>query len=177
MHTLIKKILESYLFEKKIVQSKDIDTGEPLLQEKLPIFITAYDGETVVGSAGKIYPTQEKAIEELIENTILMTKDERYTTYMENPEKARILRYRVDVFRDSDRRLLHHPDDLNTATEGMIVLCQKQEKVGIILPRMLSSSLSGEEVYHHVIQKIHLDTKHLGKGDVILYAVKTETFE
>jgi hypothetical protein len=45
----------------------------------------------------------------------------------------------------------------------MILLCQKQEKVGVILPHMFSSPLSGEEVYHRIIKKINLDTAHLGK--------------
>lgn len=92
-----------------------------------------------------------------------MTKDHRFEPYLNNPEKARKLRYRVDTFHDNDRRLLHHPDELESASEGIIVLCQKQEKVCVILPHMLSSNLSGEEVYHHAIKKIQLDTKKLGK--------------
>jgi hypothetical protein len=42
---------------------------------------------------------------------------------------------------------------------------------------MLSPSLSGEEFYHHAIQKIDIDIKKLGKWDIILYALKTEIFE
>lgn len=116
-------------------------------------------------------------MEELIENTILATEDPRFESYRNNPEKARKIRYRVDIFRDQDRRLLHHPDELDSAVEWIIVLCQKQEKVGIILPHILPATLSGEDVYHKAISKINLDIKHLGKWDVILYWVKTQIYE
>jgi hypothetical protein len=59
----------------------------------------------------------------------------------------------------------------------MIVVCQKQKKVGIILPHMLSETLSWEEIYHQVAHKINLDTHNLGKWDLILYAIKTEIFQ
>jgi hypothetical protein len=161
MQNFARTILESYIFEKKVLTPEDFSSDSPILREKLPAFVTVYDGDTVIGSSGRIYPIHNTAIEELIENTILLTKDTRFEAYLHNPEKARKLRYRVDIFRDQDRRLLHHPDDLDGASEGIIVVCQKQEKVGIILPHMLPSTLSGEEVYHHAIKKIQLDTKRL----------------
>ncbi len=87
------------------------------MREKIPVFVTIRDGDEVVGSSGRIYPVHENAIDELIENTILITKDPRFEPYLHNPEKARKLHYRVDIFRDTDRRLLHHPDDINGQTE------------------------------------------------------------
>lgn len=101
--------------------------------------------------------------EELIENTNLLAQDPRFQPYIDNPEKTRKLQYRVDTFHDNDRRILHHPDELVSESEGMILLCQNQEKVGIILPHMFNSPLSGEEIYHRLISKINLDTAHLGK--------------
>lgn len=177
MQNIARNILESFIFEKKVLTPKDVASELPILKEKLPVFVTVFDGEDVVWSSGRIYPVHETAVEELIENTTLIAQDARFAEYIHNPEKARKLRYRVDIFRDSDRRLLHHPDDLDTSSEGIIVLCQKQEKVGLILPHILPSALSGEEVYHKAIQKIELDTKRLGKWDIILYWLKTETFE
>ena len=163
MQNFARTILESYIFEKKVLTPKDFPADLPLMTEKLPAFITIYDGENVVGSNGRIYPIHETALEELIENTLSLTKDQRFEEYLHNPEKARKLRYRVDIFRDHDRRLLHHPDELDGASEGIIILCQKQEKVGIILPHMLPPTLSGEEIYHRAIAKVQLDTKRIGK--------------
>ena len=99
----------------------------------------------------------------MIKNTILVTSDPRFQPYLDNPEKTRKLNFRVDIFHDGDRRILHHPDELESENEGMILVCQKQEKVGIILPHMFQSPLSGEEIYHHIIKKINLDTTHIGK--------------
>jgi AMMECR1 domain-containing protein len=163
MHKLARAILESYLFEKKIMTSAEAEKIEKLPKERSPVFVTLSDGDTVIASSGRIYPKHDTAIKELIENTTLLSEDVRFQPYKDNPEKTRKLHYRVDVFHDEDRRILHHPDELVSATEGMILLCQKQEKVGIILPHMFSSPLSGEEVYHHLIKKINLDTAHLGK--------------
>jgi len=118
MQDIARNILESYIFEKKILRAEDIQTsGSIILKEKIPVFVTVSDGENVVGSSGRIYPIHENALEELIENTILLTKDARFEPYLNNPEKARKLHYRVDVFRDSDRRLLHHPDDIDSQSE------------------------------------------------------------
>lgn len=177
MHRIARTILESYIFEKKILAPKDLPIDAPIYKEKLPVFVTVYDNKEVIGSIGRIYPSHETLIEELIENTLLLAKDARFEAYINNPEMARKLQYRVDIFHDTDRRLLHHPDEIQTESEWIIVLCQKQAKVSIILPHMLSSALSGEEFYHHAIQKIELDTKKLWKWDIILYALKTEVFE
>lgn len=177
MQNLARIILESYLFEKKTLTTDDIQRIQPILKEKIPVFITIKDGENIVCSTGRIYPYRSNFWEELIDNVILAIADPRFQPYIDNPEKTRKLTYRVDIFHDQDRRILHHPDELESEQEGMILLCQKQEKVGIILPHMFKSPLSGEEVYHHLIKKINLDTTHLGKWDVILYGVKTQIFE
>jgi AMMECR1 domain-containing protein len=177
MNNLARIILESYLFEKKTLSEDEIEKIQPVAKEKIPVFITVRDGNTVVGSTGRIYPAEESLWKELIQNTILITSDPRFQPYLDNPEKTRKLNFRVDIFHDGDRRILHHPDELEGQNEGMILLCQKQEKVGIILPHMFDPPLSGEEIYHHLIKKINLDTTHIGKWDIILYGVKTEIFE
>lgn len=112
MHKLARTILESYLFEKKVMTPADAEKIEKLPKEKSPVFITISDGDTIVASSGRIYPKHDTVIEELIENTTLLTEDVRFQPYKDNPEKTRKLRYRVDVFHDEDRRILHHPDEL-----------------------------------------------------------------
>lgn len=177
MNNLARTILQAFLFEKKVLTPNDLEKIQTLPKEKSPVFITVKDGETIVASIWKIYPKHDTLAEELIENTNLLAQDPRFQPYIDNPEKTRKLQYRVDTFHDNDRRILHHPDELVSESEGMILLCQNQEKVGIILPHMFNSPLSGEEIYHRLISKINLDTAHLGKWDVILYGVKTEIFE
>lgn len=163
MHNLARTILESFLFEKKVLTVNDLEKIQTLPKEKGPVFVTVKDGEEVIASVGRIYPKHSTIAEELIENTNLIAEDPRFQPYKNNPEKTRKLQYRVDTFHDDDRRILHHPDELIESSEGMILLCQNQEKVGIILPHMFSSPISGEEVYHKLINKIQLDVTHLGK--------------
>jgi hypothetical protein len=176
MQTLARNILQTFLFEKKTPKAEDLEKIKAIPKQKVPIFITVSDAGVVVASSGKVYPTHD-IYEELIENTVNLVHDPRFWDYKDNPEKARKLEYRVDIFHDSDRRMLHHPDEIDGKNEGMIVVCQKQKKVGIILPHMLSENLSGEEIYHQVARKINLDTHNLGKWDLILYAIKTEIFQ
>lgn len=59
--------------------------------------------------------------------------------------------------------MLHHPDDIDPKTEGMILICRKQKKVGVILPHILPETLSGEDIYHTLAKKISLDTQSVGK--------------
>jgi hypothetical protein len=102
-------------------------------------------------------------------------QDARFADYISQPEKIRKLTYRVDTYQEKDRRILHHPDDIEPG-EGLIILCQKQEKAGIILPGMLPETMKGQEIYHMLCDKIALDTMHLGRGDLILYALQTERY-
>ncbi len=176
MDKIARIVLQTYLFEKKVLKPEEIPEAKLLPNQKIPLFITVSDGETVVASSGRVYALHPVA-EEIIELTTMIPSDPRFVSYKENPEKARKLNYRVDLLHDADRRILHHPDEIDSKTEGMIVVCQKQEKLGVLLPRMLPGTPSGEEIYHHIAQKIQLDTHTLGKWDLILYAIKTETFE
>jgi hypothetical protein len=137
MHTLARHVLQTFLFEKKIPKPEDLEKIQSIPKQKAPVFVTVSDAGTIVASSGRVYPLHD-LYEELIENTINLLSDPRFQEYKENPEKARKLEYRVDVFHDTDRRILHHPDEIDGKNEGMIVVCQKQKKVGIILPHMLS---------------------------------------
>ena len=176
MYELARLILQKNLFENKTVTIDELKNLQTEKKEKLPVFVTVYNGDTIVGSSGKIFPTNETVFGELIDNTLWILQDPRFLVYKTNPEKVRSLHYRVDIYRESDRRLLHHPDDLDSKTEGMIILCQKQWKVWCILPHMLSAGLSGEDVYHRLVEKIDLNMHEIGKWDIIIYGFKTESF-
>lgn len=117
MHKLARIILESYLFEKKTLTVADIEKIENLPKQKSPVFVTIMDGDTIVGSTGRVYPKNDTIPAELIENTTLLVEDPRFQPYRDNPEKTRKLHYRVDIFHDEDRRILHHPDELMSASE------------------------------------------------------------
>lgn len=89
---------------------------------------------------------------------------------------VRKLTYRVDLVVPEYRRLVTNPDEIDTAREGIIVLCQKQGKLGVILSGMLPNVAGGEELYRHAISKAGIDTKDLKKGDVLVYALRTKIY-
>lgn len=178
MQKIVRTIIQSILFENKTPAVEDMKKIVTNLPEKaLPVFVTLYDGDKIIGSSGKLYPTKETFIEELIENTEWALNDPRFASYKANPETARNLKYRIDTFENSNRRMLHHPDDMETKTEGMIIICRKQKKVGVILPGMFSETLSGEDVYHLLVKKIELNLQDVGKWDLIIYGLKTHIFQ
>lgn len=143
MQKLVRSIIQSVLFENRAPSIEELAKIPVQIPEKvLPTFVTIYDGETIIASAGRLYPMKASFLEELIDNTEQALKDLRFSEYASNPEKVRNLRYRVDTFDTDSRRILRHPDDIDGKNEGMILICRKQKKVGVILPHMLSETLS-----------------------------------
>lgn len=178
MQKLVRSIIQSVLFEKKAPSIEELAKIPVQIPDKvLPTFVNIYDNETLIASAGRLYPIKESFLEELIDNTEQALRDPRCVEYCTNPEKARNLRYRVDTFDTNSRRLLHHPDDIDAKNEGMILICRKQKKVGVILPHMLPETLSWEDIYHMLAKKVSLDLKDIGKWDLILYGLKTHIFQ
>jgi hypothetical protein len=130
MYKLVRSIIQSVLFEKKAPSIEELSKIPVQIPDiALPSFVTIYDKETIIASTGRLYPVQKSFLEELIDNTQQALKDPRCTEYCNNPEKARNLQYRVDTFDTDSRRILHHPDDIDTKNEGMILICRKQKKV------------------------------------------------
>ena len=178
MQKAVRAIIQSILFEKKTPATEDIKKIITNLPEKaFPVFITLYDWEKIIGSSGKLFPTKESFIEELIENTEWALNDSRFATYKANPETTRNLKYRVDTFENSNRRMLHHPDDLDAKVEWMIIICRKQKKIGVVLPNMFPNTFSWEDVYHLLAKKIELNLQDIGKWDLIIYGLKTHIFQ
>ena len=59
MNDLARIILESFLFEKKTLSEDELEKIQPISKEKTPVFITVRDGNTIVGSTGRIYPAED----------------------------------------------------------------------------------------------------------------------
>ena len=78
MQNLARIILESFLFEKKPHSEAELQHLQPIQKEKSPVFITVRDGETIVGSTGRIYPAHDNLGEELINTVIVLTSAPRF---------------------------------------------------------------------------------------------------
>lgn len=118
MYTLVRKILEIYLRENRVITLSDIEGA--LLEHtktKMSVFVTLYYQGKVIASSGRIQCKKENTLYECIDNALLCLKDPRFALEVQNPEKLSDIRIRVDRFGPSDRRILRNIDELNTRDE------------------------------------------------------------
>jgi hypothetical protein len=118
MQNLVRKTLEIYLRENRIITLSDIEGN--LLEHtkpKMSVFVTLYYQGKVIASSGRIQCKKENTLYECIDNTLLCLKDPRFAQEIQNPEKLADIRIRVDRFGPSDRRLLRNIEELNTRDE------------------------------------------------------------
>jgi len=177
MHTIAKKILEMYVFEKKRPTIQDLAlTWHEMANNKYASFVTlSLDGD-IVASSWRVHPLKDSTLEELIDNVLIAIDDPRFVQHVKNPELTRKLVYRVDIIVPEYRRLVTNPEEIDVEREWVIVLCQKQGKLGLILSGMLPRVKSGEELYRHAIGKADIDTKNLKRWDVLVYALRTKIY-
>ncbi len=174
MHELVRKTLEIYLREKRIITLSDIDTS--LLEHtktKMSVFVTLYYEGKVIASSGRIQCKKENTLYECIDNTLLCLKDERFSLEIQNPEKLSDIHIRVDRFTAQDRRVLRTLDELNTREEGIIFLSQNLGKLAIILPRMVNLDSLPANYFALVCQKAWINVEKLTPADYVIYGIKT----
>lgn len=177
MNEIAKKILESYIFEHRRPTIQELGLSEHEMASSVYAnFVTMYLDGKIVASSGRVHPSKWSTLEELIDNVVLALDDPRFSQEVKNPEMSRQLTYRVDLIVPEYRRLITNPEDLDPKREGIIVLCQKQGKLGIILPGMLEVG-SADELYRHAVTKAGIDTKKLKRGDMQLYAIRTKIYQ
>jgi AMMECR1 domain-containing protein len=139
MHTLVRKTLETYLREQRVITLSDIDSS--LLEHtktKSAVFVTLYYQGKVIASSGRIQCKKENTLYECIDNTLMCLKDPRFTTEIQNPDTLGEIHIRVDIFSSQDRRVLQDISELDTRTEGIIFLSVNFGKLAVVLPGMVN---------------------------------------
>lgn len=176
MYTLVRKTLETYLRENRIITISDIDAA--LLEyakTKMSVFVTLYYQGKVIASSGRIQCKKDNTLYECIDNTLLCLKDQRFTAEIQNPEKLAEINIRVDRFTAQNRRVLHNIEELDTRDEGIMFLSQNLGKLAIILPRMVHLDSLPVNYFILACQKVELDPAQLTPADYVLYGIKTES--
>lgn len=80
MYTLVRKTLEIYLKEKRVITHADfLSEILPHLNTKESVFVTLYHEGRVIASSGRIQCKKENTAFECIDNTLLCLKDERFS--------------------------------------------------------------------------------------------------
>lgn len=177
MHTLVRKTLEIYTQEKRLITQSDFpaDTAV-MLWKKEAAFVTLYNDARVIASSGRIQCQKENTVFECIDNTLLCLKDNRFHSELQNPEGLMNIHIRVDIFGHEDRRMLQHISELSVRHEWLILLSQNLWIMSIVLPHMIHLDPTPERYFALACQKVWLDPMKLTPSDYILYAIKTREF-
>ena len=78
LHTAARKILETYLLQKKILTVEELDLPADIAKSKQLAFVTLYRDGEVIASSGRVHLKRENLALELVENTLACLQDARF---------------------------------------------------------------------------------------------------
>ena len=119
MHHVARKILETYLGEKRIPTIEELDlSGSEHETTKQISFVTLYKNGKVIASSGRIHLKKPNTLFELIENTLFCLKDPRFIEAIKIPEDLKDVQIRVDLINsERGRRVLKNIGELDIKRE------------------------------------------------------------
>lgn len=174
MYTLVRKTLEIYLREKRVLSITDFPPESSTdMKSKDAIFVTLYYQWRVVGSSGRIICKKENTVYECIDNTLLCLKDARLTLELQDIAKLSELHIRTDRIATENRRILRDISELDTTREGLIFLSQNLGVMSVILPHMVHGDTSPEIYLALATKKAWVDLTKIMPSDYVLYGLTT----
>lgn len=118
MHALVRKTLETYLRDKRIITQSDIPADIlPMMSTRHSVFVTLYSDGRVIASSGRIQCQKENTVYECIDITMLCLKDPRFAVSLQSTDSLASIHIRVDTFGSEDRRMLQSVTEMNTRDE------------------------------------------------------------
>jgi len=178
MHNIARKILETYLGEKRIPTIEELGlAGSEHEKTKQISFVTLYKNGKVIASSGRIHLKKPNTLFELIENTLFCLKDPRFIEAVKIPEDLKDVQIRIDLINsERGRRVLKNIGELDTKREWLIFLSQTLSKIGVLLPNITNVASTPEEYLEIVCQKAGVDMSTLRPEDSILYAIESTVY-
>ena len=174
MYTIVRKTLDIYLKEKRILTLTDFPAeSTEYASLKDAIFITLYHEGRVVASSGRIACKKENTLYECIDTTLLCLKDPRFTEEIQDIEKLANISIRTDRFRPENRRVLRDISELDTTREGLIFLSQNLGILSIVLPHMVNWDTSPSAYFTLACKKSGIDPTNLAWSDYVIYWLTT----
>ncbi len=175
MQELVRKTLEIYLREKRIIVLSEIPASvSQFSKTKDAVFVTLYFQGSVIASSGRIQCRKDTTVFECIDNTLLCLKDPRFTSALQTPEQLEEIHIRVDILSTVNRRILQKKEDFDIKNEGLIFLSQNHSIMSVLLPGMCNIASTPDECFQIVAKKARLEPDSLTNSDYVLYAIKTE---
>lgn len=174
MHNTVRKILEIYLREKRIIAQSEFTTAEiPYTRVKNALFVTLYSHGRVIASQGRIQCKKENTLFECLDLTLLCLKDSRFSAELQTLEALSGIQIRVDMIESNSRRILANISDLNVRSEGIIFLSQNLGVLSVILPNMIRLDPTPEKYFALAQQKAGITTP-LSHSDYVIYGLSTK---
>lgn len=170
MTSIVRKVLEIYLRDKRIVTLADFNAEEiTLAKEQSAVFVTIYANNRVIASEGRIKIKKENTLQEIIDLTYACVKDDRFWWNVQTLEMLANLKIRVDILENNKRRILSSIDSLNTVNEGIIFLSQNLWKLSVILPGMIPPPATSQLYLQYALSKAWVDQNIDPKNYVIYW--------
>jgi AMMECR1 domain-containing protein len=118
MHQLVRKTLETYLDEKRIITQSDIPADMlAMMSTRQSVFVTLYMDGRVIASSGRIQCQKENTVYETIDVTMLCLKDSRFAPSLQSSENLAKIHIRVDTFASDDRRMIQSASEMSVRDE------------------------------------------------------------
>lgn len=174
MHALVRKTLDTYLREKRIITLSDFppeSTEYTTLKDA--VFVTLYHEGRVIASSGRIACKKENSLFECIDNSLLCLKDPRFTLEIQDISKLPDIRIRTDRFRPENRRVLRDIAELDTSREWLMLLSQNLWVLSVVLPHMVHIDTSPGQYFALACKKAGIDSSILTPSDYVLYGLTT----
>ena len=176
-HTIARKVLETYVHEKKILTIEELGLAtDPHLERKDIVFVTVYRDGNVIASSGRVALKKANPVLELIENTLLCLKDPRFGEYVKSAADVKDLLFRIDFIAPEVRRIVQTADEIDAERQGIIFIAQSYAAVSVVLPRMSSITTRGTDLLHLAILKAELDPTTIRPEEYVVYAIESEIF-
>jgi len=173
MHTLIvlvKKIVEAYIKEEKIIKAED-NLIKEFSEKKAGVFITIEKNKNLRGCIGTYLPTKNNIIEEIIQNAIsAATEDYRFDPIQE--DELPFLSYTVSILEKPE--LIKNRKELNPKEYGIIIKTLNYPPKSALLLPDLEGIDTIEKQISITCQKGNIDQL---KEEIIIYKFRIKKYE
>ncbi len=177
LNLIVKKIIEAYLNEKRILTIPELWlANSEYLETKHLSFITLYKDGKIIASSGRVHIKKENTVLELIENTLFCLKDPRFIEAIKNPTEINSVKFRVDIITNAQRKIIKSIEEVDPRMDGLIIISQQQNKLGVILPGITNLVSTSQELFDLVCRKAELDATNLKEEEYILYKIQSTVF-
>lgn len=177
MNKAARKILETYLNEKKIISTDELWLGNHALAKTKDLsFITLYKDWKIIASSWRINIKKANTIQELVENTLFCIKDPRFAEAIKNPLEIIKINFRVDIITNDQRAIISDLKDVDPKKNWLILISQNLWKIWVILPNISNLISTPKDLFSLVCKKAELDVNTIKEDDYILYKIESTVY-